>query len=246
MKGRKNIVADVLSRYPADADTLLLNNDRHLIVAVQSVDLLIGVLSMEKFSELDNLHVSLKICQMKDVLLTPLIQYRQNQPTVLIQQQYKLLPRSKVYQGILIYSSHLTDPSRLFLPTSLASSMLRNVHKLYGHFGVSRTFKVLKKIFYCSQMYRKLRNIVQACDVCQRTKYPWRGLIWEMHPILATYPEELVPVDYYGPLPESTSKIVYIFVVIDSFSKFVKLYPLQKAHTNVSSKLIERLLHNEK
>jgi hypothetical protein len=39
----------------------------------------------------------------------------------------------------------------------------------------------------------------------------------------------IVTVDYYGPLPESRSRVSYIFAVIESFSKFVKLYPLRRA-----------------
>lgn len=48
-------------------------------------------------------------------------------------------------------------------------------------------------------------------------------------------PGDLVTVDYYGPLPEGRSKAAYIFVAIDTFSKFVRLYPLRRAQAKISA-----------
>jgi hypothetical protein len=59
-----------------------------------------------------------------------------------------------------------------------------------------------------------------------------------MHPIIAENPGDLVTVDYYGPLPASRSRVTYIFVVIDAFSKFVRLYPLCRARAKISAKKI--------
>ena len=36
-------------------------------------------------------------------------------------------------------------------------------------------------------------------------------------------------MDYYGPLPTSTSGVKYILVVVDNFKKYVKLYTMKKA-----------------
>lgn len=38
-----------------------------------------------------------------------------------------------------------------------------------------------------------------------------------------------VLVDYYGPLPVGWNGTSYIFVVLENFSRFVRLYPLKKA-----------------
>ncbi|KAH0809904.1 hypothetical protein GEV33_012887 [Tenebrio molitor] len=59
-----------------------------------------------------------------------------------------------------------------------------------------------------------------------------------MLPIVAEQPSDLVTVDYHGPLPESRSRVSYIFAVIDSFSKFVKLYPLRRAQAKISAQRV--------
>jgi hypothetical protein len=59
-----------------------------------------------------------------------------------------------------------------------------------------------------------------------------------MHPILAENPGNLVTVDYYGPLPASRSRVTYIFVAIDAFSKFVRMYPVCRTQAKISAKKI--------
>jgi hypothetical protein len=87
-------------------------------------------------------------------------------------------------------------------------------------------------------MRARIERFIKPCDVCQRCKFPNRALVGEMHSIIAENPGDLVTVDYYGPLPASRSRVTYIFVVIDAFSKFVRLYPLCRAQAKISAKKI--------
>ena len=41
-------------------------------------------------------------------------------------------------------------------------------------------------------------------------------------------------MDYYGPLLTSTSGVKYILVVVDNFTKYVKLYTMKKATTAIT------------
>lgn len=53
---------------------------------------------------------------------------------------------------------------------------------------------------------------------------------------------DLVCVDFYGPLPRSVGGVEYIFAVLDVFSKYVKLYPIKSANTHtVLKKLFDTL-----
>lgn len=53
-------------------------------------------------------------------------------------------------------------------------------------------------------------------------------------PVVAEKPNEMLAVDYYGPLPCSTGGVEYILVVLDVFSRFVTLFPLKKATAKAS------------
>lgn len=49
--------------------------------------------------------------------------------------------------------------------------------------------------------------------------------------ILTTHSLELLSIDLIGPLPRSRGGVQYILTVVDHFSKFTKLYSLQRATT---------------
>lgn len=51
---------------------------------------------------------------------------------------------------------------------------------------------------------------------------------------------DLVTVDLYGPLPIGRGGVEYIFLVIDSFSKYVKLYALKKANVHTCTQIIQK------
>lgn len=47
--------------------------------------------------------------------------------------------------------------------------------------------------------------------------------------MIASEVGELVAVDFFGPLPRSSGGATYVFVVLDVFFKFLKLYALRRA-----------------
>ena len=52
-----------------------------------------------------------------------------------------------------------------------------------------------------------------------------------MQPILANKPNEILSIDFYGPLPTSVGGVKYILSTIDVFSKYVVIYKIKKANT---------------
>lgn len=44
--------------------------------------------------------------------------------------------------------------------------------------------------------------------------------------------------DFYGQLTKSVSEVIYMFVVIDNFSKYVRIYKLKKAATDAILKKV--------
>ncbi|KAG8227778.1 hypothetical protein J437_LFUL006412, partial [Ladona fulva] len=88
-------------------------------------------------------------------------------------------------------------------------------------------------------MGRLVRNVIRACDSCQKTKFPNRYAEGPLQNIIPSKPKELYAVDIYGPLPKTKFNNKYVFVVLDVFSKFVQIYPLNKPTAkNCLNKLI--------
>ena len=82
-------------------------------------------------------------------------------------------------------------------------------------------------------MERRVRKLLRRCDLCQTSKVVNYQLEGELKFIKVERPFDLVAVDLYGPLPKERGGVMYIFMVYDTFSKFVKLYSVKRATSKV-------------
>ena len=104
---------------------------------------------------------------------------------------------------------------------------LRSVHNsMVGHSGVLRTVAKLHR--QGSKMKYKRRyaeKFIRECGFCQKTDD--RRTPVHVRPVtLATYgPMQRINIDAIGPLPATEDGYEYILVIIDTFSRWVMLYP---------------------
>ena len=77
-------------------------------------------------------------------------------------------------------------------------------------------------------------------DRCQKCKHPNLSTRVEMQTIQAKEKGELLAMDYYGPLPKAKGGVKHILVTVDFFSKFVKLYPVQRATTKATLRALTK------
>jgi hypothetical protein len=181
-----------------------------------------------RLSEIQNL----RQLQVDDPFLGPIFDARVQGVELLANERFS--QHFRVHQETLIFFHPTDGTSKIALPESLAGDVIRSFHEQYGHFGITKVYSVMNRHFFLRKMRARIERFIKPCDVCQRCKFPNRALVGEMHSIIAENPGDLVTVDYYGPLPASRSRVTYIFVVIDAFSKFVRLYPLCRAQAKIS------------
>jgi hypothetical protein len=179
---------------------------------------------------------NLRQLQVDDPFLGPIFDARVQGVELLANERFS--QHFWVHQEILIFFHPTDGTPKIALPESLAGDVIRSFHEQYGQFGITKVYSLMNRHFFLRKMRARIERFIKSCDVCQRCKFPNRALVGEMHPIIAENPGDLVTVDYYGPLPASRSRVTYIFVVIDAFSKFVRLYPLCRAQAKISAKKI--------
>jgi hypothetical protein len=90
-------------------------------------------------------------------------------------------------------------------------------------------------------MEKTVRKILRTCDICQKAKINNQKQEGLMQHVIPDAPLAIVAVDLFGPLPKSRGGVTYIFVVLDMFTKFVKLYPVKKATSLV---LANKIVHD--
>lgn len=87
----------------------------------------------------------------------------------------------------------------------------------------------------------EIKKFVTSCDLCQRVKYSNTNMSSAYHMVQTSEPGDLLGEDFFGPLPRSTGGVKYLFVVMDVFSKFVRLYPIKKENTDTIFKKLFNL-----
>lgn len=135
------------------------------------------------------------------------------------------------HHGIWFIKERKSEIWRLVIPRALQELVVTSEHERFGHFGVFKTLSQIRKNFWWKNMGKEVKRVVLSCDLCQRTKHVNRVLEGPFCHVRTENPSELATVDFYGPLPRSVAGVEYIFVVLDAFSKLVKLYPIKRANT---------------
>ena len=135
-----------------------------------------------------------------------------------------------LHDGLLFRLEDIDSPALLCLPNSMVDEIISFLHTGIGHFGAYKTWCALRQECYFPGLFRRVKAVLRRCEICQfakSAKLPQP----QFEAIIPSAPNDLVAVDFYGPLPRSVGGVQYIFVLLDVFSKYVKLYPLKRATT---------------
>jgi hypothetical protein len=139
-----------------------------------------------------------------------------------------------IHEEILYSTSNPGPPLRkTCLPEALASKLIMYVH---GHAGSDKCIRLINNVFHVKNVGQRTRKMLSRCEKRQKVQHPnWRYEV-ESRPHLPNRVEELVSVDFYGPVPQGRGGVRYLFVCLDVFSKYIKLYPLKSAMARASLK----------
>lgn len=221
-KGRENIVADVLSRNPTDSPDNKIESD-YRELEINQIKLKMSKDTLKNIKRIGTL-------QSADSKLTNIIN------NLKLNNNKKLYDKYKHYNGILY--REVKGIWKVYVPAQLMKDLIMELHQTYGHSGMQKTAQLFKEYFTGDQVNKILKDIIRTCDVCQRCKDYFKELKGETLPVIPTKKGELVSADYYGPLVTSAAGVRYILVIIDNFTKFVRLYGVKRATTRATLKKV--------
>jgi hypothetical protein len=132
----------------------------------------------------------------------------------------------RVQKQLRIENDILTKSGRLIIPASMRSHVLGKVHGV-AHFGVDKTYALLKERFYWPSMYGCTKIFVEACHDCQKTKclsLPPKAPLLPMW--IPTKPMEFVAMDI-AHMPSDSKGYQYFLLIGDIFSKYIQAVALK-------------------
>lgn len=224
-KGKDNIVADILSRYPEDMQAEETITDTH--------EYFIHGIAVKLHPKITQILKNISQLQTQNNKLQKIISQLKNNDNHKLSLHYTL-ENDKLYRKA-------KTGWKLYVPKEVRNEMIQGIHEMYGHLGSKKLCQILKEHFTMDRMYKSVMQITKICDTCQRCKDGAnRRLRGETQPMLPKEKGELVSVDFYGPLPTSSGGVKHILVVVDNFTKFAKLYAVRRATTTAAIRRIQQ------
>lgn len=228
-RGKDNVVADFLSR---NLEGRFASHDSDRLYGSQIVRKLdrSNIRNRKEYmlTHYDDLMKTIETLQSNDSLIQQWLSHLGENG----QGKYSVLNK------IFFHQKHGGIKWRIVIPQVLILPVVAHVHCKLGHAGIFDTLEYLKQSYFWNGMSSHTKQYIK-CDLCLRIKSLNFAMEGADEHVGAFEPSELVNVDFYGPLPGEHADIKYLFVLMDSFSKYVCLYPVKRATTNICLKRVE-------
>lgn len=219
VKGKENIVADILSRYPPESD--LLQEDKIKLPEILYME-------VKENKELINNLKNIVELQKQDEEIKEILNLRAGLGSKTLRLE-RVNERCTLEKDILYFRPETSEKPVIYLPKILTEDIIKQVHIEMGHQGAYKVIKYIRDRFYWYGLTRQVKQILKKCHDCQLTKHEGVNYVGPCQSIISKEIGELVMVDLYGPLPTGAFGMNYILVLQDTFSKFVKFYELRQA-----------------
>lgn len=159
---------------------------------------------------------------------------RQNTDDDIIKIRDELLTKdSKLFElrNGLVYRKENKNV-KFYVPKSMESNVIRTCHDDMAHVGLLKVIENISRVYWFPDMKTKVRDYVNNCLKCIEFTVPSGKKEGFLNYIpKGDKPFLTIHVDHLGPLEKTGNRNKFIFVVIDAFTKFVKLYPCRSTKT---------------
>ena len=128
--------------------------------------------------------------------------------------------------------------NQFVMPTKFRKCTVRICHEDYGHLGMDRVLVLLQERYFWPKMLEDIRTFIRQCDRSVRFKKKKEQT--ELYPITATYPLELVHLDFLS-IGGKDDKMKSVLVVTDHFTQYAQCY-VMKSQTalTVATELVNK------
>ena len=94
------------------------------------------------------------------------------------------------------------------------------------HFGVRRTYSMLRGQYCWMGMQQKVATYVRRCEVCDRVRSSFNTLSPQLQPLPIMGLGYRWSLDFAGPLRATKRGAKYVLVMVEHFSKWIELVAL--------------------
>ena len=162
-------------------------------------------------------------------------------------------PRSRFYgrdsygyddDGLLyhINKENSKEYKAIVVPKTLIKTVLQEMHNHFGHFGIWKTYSLIKRYYYWPKMIKHIQGHIDSCSLCQQEKMQANKYQLQTREIPGRAFAK-VSVDLIVELPTSHYHNKNILVMVDHLTGWpiAKAVPNKEA-TTVANAIFEKLI----
>ena len=163
--------------------------------------------------------------------------------TLLVAEQY-IIEDHRLYKLSLPRNSREKKirpcTQRLCIPKAFRHDILLHFHNI-GHFGREKMYQTMYPRIFWKQMFQDIYDFVRSCDICLKAKRNFAFRHVPLNPLtVPTAPFEIVQLDHKTlPRPTKSGKVA-ILCMVDSFSGWAVLEPVENLTAFLTAKVFIR------
>jgi len=152
-----------------------------------------------------------------------------------------------IKNDVVYYKKSNNAKPKIVIPTNMREMIVKYFHEMpmFSHAGIAKTMNRIQRDFVWKGMHTFIRDFVRSCKLCQLSKPALNQKIGLMHSRPALQCNETLYCDFVGPLTRTSSGFTSIFVVLDSFSKFVFLSPVRKQTSKSAINVLKSFIFSQ-
>ena len=132
------------------------------------------------------------------------------------------------------------DKLLFVVPKNMINNIIKSYHDDIGHVSVEKCTRLLKQLYWFPKLTDFVKDYVDNCVRCISFNSKCGKQEGFLHPIdKGCAPFNTIHIDHLGPFNKTSRKNQYLFVVIDAFTKFVRLYATKTTKTSEVIKHLE-------
>ncbi|GFW69072.1 transposon Tf2-9 polyprotein [Trichonephila clavipes] len=143
----------------------------------------------------------------------------------------KITPSDEYFlKNEILYKIH-KNSELVVVPEMMQGEIVLHAHA-QRHFASKKTESIVSQEFYIPRLTKIVQDVITNCVSCILSSRKAGKQEGFLHPIpKGDQPLDCYHCDFLGPLPSTKNCYKHLFTVIDSFSKFVWIYPVKSTST---------------
>ena len=152
----------------------------------------------------------------------------------------KQLPKLSIENEVLVRKVNST--TQLIMPREFHPIIFTKLHEELGHIGVEKVYELSRDRFYWPRMRKTIEFYIQNQCHCIVDKKPSRPDREPLVPIEATYPFEMLSIDFLH-LDPCSGGYEYALVACDHFTRYTQIFATKKkSATAAADKLYNQMI----